>query len=470
MQRPSTRSFWKILYLNRGMAPVEAEDPEVAPLIRRCVLEKKTLIASYTYDVLTLADVVVVDVQCDYHKETFGNVRQGHADIAALEASLKIIGEKIKPECMVLIETTVPPGTTEYVAYPIIKRAFQKRGLENTEPLLAHSFERVMPGRNYVASIRDFWRVCSGINAESRKRVTDFLSGILNVAQYPLTVLDRPIESETCKIVENSYRATLLAFLDEWSVFSERNGVDLTKVIEAIKVRPTHSNIIFPGPGIGGYCLPKDGGLGVWAYHTLMGFEDDIFKMTPLSININDTRGLRAVQLVRDALRNMGKIVAATKIAVLGASYREDVGDTRYSGSEIIVRKLTEMGADVVVHDPYVKHWWEMEKQETYPAPDHSLARFFRNQETLGDLRIMTNFKATLKGADAMVLAVRHQDYLSLDAEEVVNMAGKPLALIDCFGILNDDAIRRYFELGCEVKGLGRGHVKRIKDEVRNRS
>ena len=467
MQRPSTRSFWKILYLNRGMAPVEAEDPEVAPLIRRCVLDKKTLIASFTYDVLTLADVVVVDVQCDYHKETFGDVKRGHADIAALEASLKIIGEKIKPECMVLIETTVPPGTTEYVAYPIIKRAFQKRGLENTEPLLAHSFERVMPGRNYVASIRDFWRVCSGINIESRNRVTDFLSGILNVEKYPLTVLDRPIESETCKIVENSYRATLLAFLDEWSVFSERNGVDLTKVIKAIKVRPTHSNIIFPGPGIGGYCLPKDGGLGVWAYHTLMGFEDEIFKMTPLSININDTRGLRVVQLVRDALRNMGKIVAATKISVLGASYREDVGDTRYSGSEIIVRKLTEMGADVVVHDPYVKHWWEMEKQDTYPAPDHSLARFFRNQESLGDLRMMINLDETIKGADALVIAVRHQDYLSLDPDEMVKMAGKPMAVIDCFGILNDDTIRRYFELGCEVKGLGRGHVKRIKDEVR---
>jgi nucleotide sugar dehydrogenase len=469
MQRPSTRSFWKISYLNRGVAPVEAEDPEVAPLIRRCVLEKKTLIASFTYDVLTLADVVVVDVQCDYHKDTFGNVRQGHADIAALEDSLKIIGEKIKPDCMVLIETTVPPGTTEYVAYPILKRAFQKRGLEDTEPLLAHSFERVMPGRNYVASIRDFWRVCSGINPESRKRVTDFLSSILNVTSYPLTVLDRPIESETCKIVENSYRATLLAFLDEWSVFSERNGVDLTKVIEAIKVRPTHSNIIFPGPGIGGYCLPKDGGLGVWAYHTLMGFEDDIFKITPLSININDTRGLRVIQLVRDALRNMGKIVAATKIAVLGASYREDVGDTRYSGSEIVVRKLTEMGADVVVHDPYVKHWWEMEKQDTYPAPNHSLARFFRNQEALGDLRMMQTLDETLKGADAIVMAVRHQDYLSLNPDEMIKMAGKPLAMIDCFGILNDAAIRRYFELGCEVKGLGRGHVKRIKDEVKNR-
>ena len=465
MQRPSTRSFWKIPYLNRGLAPVEAEDPEVAPLIRRCVLEKKTLLASFTYDVLSLADVVVVDVQCDYHKETFGDVKQGQADIAALESSLKIIGEQIKPDCLVLIETTVPPGTTEYIAYPIIKKAFQKRGFEGVEPLLAHSFERVMPGRNYVASIRDFWRVCSGINDTARERVTKFLSDVINVDKFPLTVLDRPIESETCKIIENSYRASILAFLDEWSVFSERNGVDLCKVIEAIKVRPTHSNIIFPGPGIGGYCLPKDGGLGVWAYHTLMGFEDDIFKITPLSIDINDSRGLRATQLVRDALRNMGKIVAACKIAVLGASYRQDVGDTRYSGSEVIIRKLTEMGADVVAHDPYVRHWWELEKQDTYPAPGHSMARFFRNQDKLSEMRMMKTLAETLKG-DAMVIAVRHHDYLALDPDEILGMAGKPLAIIDCFGIFDDETIRRYFELGCEVKGLGRGHVKRIKDEV----
>jgi len=108
-----------------------------------------------------------------------------------------------------------------------------------------------------------------------------------------------------------------------------------------------------------------------------------------------------------------------------------------------------------------------MEKQDTYPAPDHSLARFFRNQETLGDLRMMINLDETLKGADALVIAVRHQDYLALDPDEMVKMAGKPMAVIDCFGILNDDTIRRYFELDCEVKGLGRGHVKRIKDEVR---
>jgi UDP-N-acetyl-D-glucosamine dehydrogenase len=463
MQRPSVRSFWKIPYLNRGIAPVESEDPEVAPLIARCVNEKKTLIATFTYDALCLADVVVVDVQCDYFKEALGNCRQGHAEIAALEDSLKVIGERISPDCLVLIETTVPPGTTEYVAYPIMKKTFEKRGI-TSDPLLSHSYERVMPGRDYVASIRDFWRVCSGINDTARERVRTFLTEILNVEKFPLTVLDRPIESETCKIVENSYRATILAFLNEWSLFAERNGVDLIKVIKAIKVRPTHSNMIFPGPGIGGYCLPKDGGLGIWSYQTLMGFDDDIFKITPLAIDINDTRALHAAELVRDALRNMGKIVAASKVVVLGASYREDVGDTRYSGSEALVRKLSEMGAEIGVHDPYVKHWWELEKQETYPAPGHSWARFFRNQDKLTEIRVQPDLGDALKGADAVVLAVRHQAYLKLDPGKVIKMTGRPVAIIDCFGILNDALIRRYFELGCEVKGLGRGHVKRIKD------
>jgi len=468
MQRPSGRSFWKIPMLNRGIAPVEAEDPQVAPLIARCVNEKKTLTATYTYDALTLADCIVVDVQCDYFKEALGDCRQGHAEIAALEDALRVIGERMSPECLVLIETTVPPGTTEYVAYPILKKAFEKRGIAS-EPLLSHSYERVMPGREYVASIRDFWRVCSGVNDTSRARVAKFLSEVLNVEKYPLTVLDRPIESETCKIVENSYRATILAFLNEWSLFAERNGVDIIKVIQAIKTRPTHSNMIFPGPGIGGYCLPKDGGLGVWAYRHLMGFEDDIFKITPLAIDINDTRALHAAELVRDALRNMGKIVAAAKVVVLGASYREDVGDTRYSGSEAVVRKLTEMGAEIGVHDPYVKHWWELEKQESYPSPGHSWARFFRNQEHLTEIRIEPDLAKALKGADAVVLAVRHEAYRKLTPDQVLAMTGRPVAVIDCFGLLDDKAIARYFELGCEVKGLGRGHVKRIKDQVRER-
>ncbi len=465
MQRPSVRSYWKIPIINRGISPVKAEDPEVEPMIRRTVLEKKTLTATFTYDVLSLADVVVVDVQCDYLKNSLGNVRTGEVEMNALEKSFEIIAKHIQPHALVLIETTVAPGTTEQVAYPIMRKIFRQRGIQS-DPLLAHSYERVMPGRNYVASIRDFWRVCSGINEEARNRVVKFLNEVLNTEKYPLTVLDRPIESETAKIVENSYRATILAFMDEWSRFAERNGVDLIKVIEAIKVRPTHNNILFPGPGIGGYCLPKDGGLGMWAYKHILGFEDDIFRITPMAIDINDTRGLHAAQLVRDALRDMHKPIAAAEVLILGASYREDVGDTRYSGSEIVARKLSEMGAEIRVHDPYVDHWWELEKQDTYPGEGHSRKKFFRNQEKLKEVRVQKDLKAALKDADAVVFAVRHKPYLELEPDEVVEAIGKPAAIVDAFGILSDEKIRRYLELGCEVKAMGRGHISRIKEQV----
>jgi len=464
MQRPSVRSYWKIPLLNGGVSPVKAEDPEVEPMIRRCVLEKKTLVATYVYDVLKFADVVVVDVQLDYAKNNLGNVRTGHVEMSALEESFDIIAHRIRSDCLVLIETTVAPGTTEQIALPAMRKIFRQRGI-TSDPLLAHSYERVMPGREYVASIRDFWRVCSGVNEEAKDRVAKFLNEVINTKKFPLTVLDRPIESETAKVVENSYRATILAFLDEWSLFAERNGVDIVKVIKAIKMRPTHSNIIFPGPGIGGYCLPKDGGLGIWANKHILGFEDDTFRITPLAIDINDTRSLHAAQVVRDALRNMNVPIASAEVLILGASYREDVGDTRYSGSEVLIRRLSEMGAEIRVHDPYVDKWWEFENQDEYPSA--SKAVFFRNQKKLKDLKVQKDLPAALSGIDALVLAVRHEPYLDLDPDAIVASAGHPVAVVDCFGILSDARIRRYFELGCEVKGLGRGHIQRIKDQVR---
>ncbi len=467
-QRPSLRSFWKIPMLNKGVSPVKAEDPEVEEMIDRCVNKKKTLTATYNSECLKLADCVIVDVQCDYVKQDLGNMKTGETDMAALEATLRTIGQHIPASCLVLIETTVAPGTTEFVAWPILKKAFVSRGIDS-EPILAHSFERVMPGRNYVSSIRDFWRVCAGCNQEARERVETFLHEVLNTREFPLTVMDRPIESETTKIVENSYRATILAFLNEWSLFAERNGVDLIKVIDAIKMRPTHSNMIFPGPGIGGYCLPKDGGLGYWAYRHILGFEDgdSVFKITPTAININDTRGLHVAELTRDALRNMGRYIAGAEVLICGASYRQDVGDTRYSGSELVIRKLTEMGAEIRIHDPYVEHWYELENQDVYPAPGQSWGRFFRNQEGLVNAEVTKDLPAVCEGIEAIILAVPHEQYLALEPEDIVKWIGNPAAVIDAFGILSDKKIRRFFELGCEVKAMGRGHIQRIKDNVR---
>src|SRR5256885_1143859 len=140
----------------------------------------------------------------------------------------------------------------------------------------------------------------------------------------------------------------------------------------------------------------------------------------------------------------MRKPMATPDIHQLAAAYRKDVGGTRYSGSEVMVRKLTEMGAEVKVHDPYVEHWWEFEAQDTYPHPAYSLSRFFHRQQSLKDLRVEKDMWTAMKGADAIVLAVRHESYLKLDPDKVFKSVGRPFAIIDCFCILDDERIRRY--------------------------
>ena len=459
LQRPSARSFWKIPMINEGVCPLESEDPEVPEMVARTVNDKKTFTASFNEEVLTLADVVVVDVQCDIMKKGLANVTMATVEIAAFRAAIKTIGDYIPAQALVLIETTVPPGTTERVVFPILKKRFDARNI-GSDPICAHSYERVMPGKEYVSSIRDFWRVCAGVDTRSTKACEKFLHAVLNTAEFPLTVLGSPVESETAKVMENSFRATCIAFSAEWGDFAEEHGVDLLKVIEAIKMRPTHNNMLFSGPGVGGYCLPKDGGFGLWSHRYLLGSNRDIFALTPHAIDINDTRGFHVVDLVVEALQEQGKVIDGSKVLVLGCSYREDVGDTRYSASELIVRKLHEIGAFVSVHDPYVQVWPEMRDQDhNY---DHSLARHFRRQQELSMLEVQQDLEGALAGQNAVVFGVRHGVYMALDPDAVVEMVGGPCVIIDAFGILPDAKIIRYLELGCTLRAVARGHIKRL--------
>jgi UDP-N-acetyl-D-mannosaminuronate dehydrogenase len=124
------------------------------------------------------------------------------------------------------------------------------------------------------------------------------------------------------------------------------------------------------------------------------------------------------------------------------------------------------MGADMRVHDPYVDHWYEFETQDE--DPDHSWARFFRNQDQLTETVVEKDLEKSLKGVEAIILAVPHKQYKDLNPADIVKWAEGPIAVIDAFGILPDDKIREYFKLGCEVKALGRGHIQRIKKETKN--
>ena len=123
------------------------------------------------------------------------------------------------------------------------------------------------------------------------------------------------------------------------------------------------------------------------------------------------------------------------------------------------------MGAEPSVHDPYVDQWWEFKNQELYPA--NSKHVFFRNQKKLQEIEVQKDLDAALKDIDCLVFAVRHEAYLNLDPDEIIKKVGHSIAVVDCFGVLDDQQIKRYFELGCEVKGLGRGHIGRIKKSTK---
>ena len=124
------------------------------------------------------------------------------------------------------------------------------------------------------------------------------------------------------------------------------------------------------------------------------------------------------------------------------------------------------MGAWVHVHDPYVESWWEFEVQNNPEEKEHTWKRFFRNQDGLENMKVLKDLPEAVRGCEAIVLAVPHQQYLNLDPDKVFKWVGNPFAVIDCFGILTDAEIKRYLELGCEVKGLGRGHILHIKKRV----
>ena len=152
----------------------------------------------------------------------------------------------------------MPPGTCDQIIYPTIVDAFLKRGLTKNDVMLSYSYERIMPGYHYYDSIVNNNRVYSGIDQKSKNAFKNFLSKIINIKKFPLFLLSSNTECEFSKILENSYRATNIALIDEWTKYSRIANVDIYNILDAIKKRDTHNNIMRPGLGVGGYCLTKD--------------------------------------------------------------------------------------------------------------------------------------------------------------------------------------------------------------------
>ncbi len=444
-QRPSGRSYWKVPVINKGCSPIEAEDPEIPKIFPRIVKRKKTLRATWHNRAFEVADIIVVDIQLDATKPVFGNAAKGYCDTSAFESAMKTLGEHIKPNALVLIETTVPPGTSQHIVRPILEREFKKRGIDirKSPPRIAHSYERVMPGREYVSSIRDFWRTYSGIDKECADRTKRFLKDVLNTKKFPIYCLGNTNASELAKTMENSFRAANIALVHEWALFAEEVGINLFEVVQSIRVRPTHRNLMNPGFGVGGYCLTKDPVLANWASKKIFKRKMGL-PMAVGAVDINDLMPLHTLDLIKGALggKIRKKSLKNRKVHILGVSYLKDVGDTRHSPTEILWNGLVKEGAKPTCHDPLVKAWPELPK-----------------------VKVQKALYRSLKGADAVVFAVGHKEYMRLDPTRVVKAAGRKPAIIDTQNLITDEKISKYLRLGCEVRGVGKGHIPILRDQ-----
>ncbi|MEO5562880.1 MAG: nucleotide sugar dehydrogenase, partial [Chitinophagaceae bacterium] len=378
-------------------------------------------------------DVVVVDINLDVKKQSNGNgqLEEYSVDLTPFKKAIESIGANCKPDVLVLVETTVPPGTSGKIVKPLLEESLQKRGLPVDQIKVGHSYERVMPGPKYVDSIQNFYRVFSGVDEKSAVAAETFLRTVIKTDEYPLTRLGNTHATEMAKVLENSYRAMNIAFMVEWSRFAEEAGVDIYEVVNAIRMRPTHKNIMLPGLGVGGYCLTKDPLLASWAKMNLFGSEEKLTQ-SEIGVHINDRMPYYAFQHLYSQYNGDLK---GKKVLLLGVSYLNDVGDTRYTPVQGFFEKLEAAGCEVILHDPHVTYWEEK------------------------DLKVNNDLSSLLKNSyDIVVITTGHRDYRNNPKLIDTLLSHKPGFIYDTIGVLTNEEIKKLSAVHI-VKVIGRGDL-----------
>jgi nucleotide sugar dehydrogenase len=422
---PTPDGLAKVEAINAGRLPVAASDDALRTALA-AASTRGNLIATTDERAYELASVTLVDLPLDVLDA------DGRPAVRTdgFRAAIRTLGELMPPGSLVIVETTVPPGTTEKLVAPELAHALASRGLPPEAIGLAYSYERVMPGAGYLDSIVRFPRSYAGHTPAAADACEAFLSAVIDVEEFPLTRLSSTTACETAKVLENSYRATLIAFMEEWGRFAEATGVDLFEVIGTIRRRPTHSNMRQPGFGVGGYCLTKDPLLAMVSARDLFGHEELDFPFSRLAVAVNRAMPLASIHRLEELLHP--RTLDGTTIALMGVSYRQDVADTRFSPSETFVREARRRGATVRCQDPLVRHWRELR------------------------LAVKTDLPS-LRGVDAVVFAVPHAGYRELDVERWLN--GSRPVVLDSADVLSQAQRAALAALGCKVASIGRGDL-----------
>lgn len=334
--------------INKGIFPFKTSDKKLIKSLKNSIYEN--YIATSDIKILSKVDVVI----CDVNLDLIGSAKNPKVNFNQIRPAIESIGKFIKEDALIIFESTVPPGTSKNIIIPILKSEFKKRGLDQNKLNYTYSFERVMPGKNYFDSIKSFWRVYSSSNLVAKRKSAIFFKKILNVNKYPLTYLDTFESCELTKILENTYRAVNIALIDEWSKYAKFLGIDLFDVTKAIRLRPTHSNIMNPGFGVGGYCLTKDPLFAKVAQKTFYKKYKGSFPFSELAIKTNRLMPNNTFNILISILKKQ-KI---KKVCILGLTYKSGVEDTRDSPALELIKKIKSQATKVFVYDPVVSKFY----------------------------------------------------------------------------------------------------------------
>jgi len=392
----------KVEKINQGLCPIEGHEPGLAELLAKVVGEGR-LTSTTDYSVCRRAEVILIAVETPIDSAT-------HKPLyTALRGALSALGPHLQPGTLVIVESTLAPRTMFDVVAPLQEAS---SGLSVMQDLhLVHCPERVMPGR-LLANLQNVSRVVGGMTP---------LAAVLAVMLYrhivhaELDVTDC-LTAEIVKTGENAYRDVQIAFANEVALLCETVGADVYQVRTLLNKSPGR-HMHMPGAGVGGHCLPKDSWLLVSTAGD--GFQP---RLIPTARNINDSMPLHMVDLVLEGLHAAGREIAGAKVAVLGYTYLENSDDTRNSPSEVLIRRLQELGADVRVHDPFVR--------------EH-------------DRRL----DEVIQGADCVVIMVAHDVYTQVDLSEWYSLLRTPV-LVDGRHVFAPISARTS---GFVYRGIGQG-------------
>lgn len=426
-QRASSSSGYKIDMLNRGECPLKGNEPGLEELLSKVVKAGKFKCTS-DFSKISEMDAVALAIQTP-----FANPKDLEPDFGALNEGIRNAGKCLQPGMLVVLESTITPGTTDGMARQILE---EESGLVAGEDFaLAHAPERVMVGR-LLKNIQEHDRIVGGIDDSSTKRAVELYAPVLTKGKI---IKMTATAAEVTKTAENTFRDLQIAAVNQLALYCEAMGVNVYDVragIDSLKGEGITRAILWPGAGVGGHCLTKDTyhlERGVKVRGSNLDYPEGSESIYVLARKVNDFMPRHMFNLTVSALDRVGKRPEGANVAMLGWAFINDSDDARNPPSETYRDLLLEAGAKVTVHDPHVLSYPEVE--------------LFRDIDEV------------VKGADCIAVMTAHSNYFDLDPAKMKKLTGqKNPIIIDGRNVVAPD---KYIDLGFVYKGIGRGDKNR---------